>query len=95
MRDEPKAKAGRKPKSGRRATQLALGDRGVDKHLADRARKEAAKPEDKFEADVAKAREMAVAAAEGNWRRLCSMSCAPDNQFRNGLLRSHRRCTVR
>jgi N6-adenosine-specific RNA methylase IME4 len=62
----PKAKAGRKTKSGLRKTQLTLASQGIDKHLADRARKAAAMPAPKFEADVAKARKRAVAAAEGN-----------------------------
>ena len=43
---------------------LNLADQGVDKHLADRARKAAAMPEDKFEASVAKKAKIAVAAVE-------------------------------
>jgi hypothetical protein len=45
---------------------LSLADQGVDKNLADRARKAAAMPAREFEADVAKLRSRAVAAAEGN-----------------------------
>jgi N6-adenosine-specific RNA methylase IME4 len=41
-----------------------LANQGVDKHLADRARKAAAMPADKFEAHVAKAVKVAVAATE-------------------------------
>lgn len=43
-----------------------LADRGIDKHLADRARKAAALPEAKFEARVAKASKLAVAATEND-----------------------------
>ena len=43
-----------------------LADQGVDKHLADRARKAAAMPAEKFEAHVAKAVKVAVAATEGD-----------------------------
>jgi N6-adenosine-specific RNA methylase IME4 len=43
-----------------------LADQGVDKHLADRARKAAAMPEAKFEEQVARAAKVAVAAAEGD-----------------------------
>jgi N6-adenosine-specific RNA methylase IME4 len=42
----------------------SLADQGVDKRLADRARKAAAMPEDKFEAHVAKSVKIAVAAVE-------------------------------
>jgi N6-adenosine-specific RNA methylase IME4 len=42
----------------------SLADQGVDKHLADRARKAAALSEDKFEAGVARSVKLAVAAAE-------------------------------
>jgi N6-adenosine-specific RNA methylase IME4 len=45
---------------------IALAKRGIDKHLADRSRKLAAMPKDKFEATVAKASKIAVAATEGN-----------------------------
>ena len=43
-----------------------LADQGVDKHLADRARKAAAMPEAKFEEQVARAVKVAVAATEGD-----------------------------
>ena len=43
-----------------------LADQGVDKHLADRARKAAAIPEAKFEEQVARAVKVAVAATEGH-----------------------------
>jgi N6-adenosine-specific RNA methylase IME4 len=43
-----------------------LSEQGVDKNLADRARKAAAMPEHKFEAQVEKAVKVAVAAAEGD-----------------------------
>jgi N6-adenosine-specific RNA methylase IME4 len=46
--------------------EITLDKQGIDKNLAKLARKEAAKSEGKFEADVARARGMAVAAAEGN-----------------------------
>jgi N6-adenosine-specific RNA methylase IME4 len=44
----------------------ALKDQGVDKNLADRARKAAAKSSEKFEADVAKAKANAIASVEGS-----------------------------
>jgi len=43
-----------------------LADQGIDKNLAKLARSEFKKPEAKFETDVAKARRIANAAAEGN-----------------------------
>src|SRR4051812_32478933 len=42
-----------------------LAGPGVDKHLADRARKDAALPEDQFEASVEKSVKRAVAAVQG------------------------------
>jgi N6-adenosine-specific RNA methylase IME4 len=53
-----KSKASTKP--------LKLVDQGVDKNLADRARKAARKSEDEFEADLAKRKALAEAAAESN-----------------------------
>jgi len=53
-------------KGARVASGPTLADQGVDKHLADRARKAAAMPEAKFEATVARAAAAAVAATEGN-----------------------------
>jgi N6-adenosine-specific RNA methylase IME4 len=44
----------------------ALSKQGIDKHLADRARKAAALSDGTFEADVTKAVKVAVAAAEGD-----------------------------
>ena len=44
----------------------SLADQGIDKHLADRARKAAAMPEAKFEEQVARAVKVAVAATEGD-----------------------------
>jgi N6-adenosine-specific RNA methylase IME4 len=43
-----------------------LADAGIDKNLAKRAREAANMPEDKFEADIEKAKRNATAAAEGN-----------------------------
>jgi hypothetical protein len=43
----------------------ALASHGIDKNLADRARKLAAMSEDKFEADMIKAKRIAVASVEG------------------------------
>jgi hypothetical protein len=43
-----------------------LAWQGVDKHLADRARKTAAVPADKFEAGVSKAKALAVVAVKGD-----------------------------
>jgi hypothetical protein len=43
----------------------SLADQGVDKHLADRARKAAALPKEKFEARLRTAVQVAVAAVEG------------------------------
>jgi N6-adenosine-specific RNA methylase IME4 len=45
---------------------LKLEAQGIDKNLADRARKAAAMPEAKYEAEVAKSVKIAVAAAEGH-----------------------------
>ena len=47
-------------------TRTSLADQGIDKHLADRARKAAAMPEAKFEEQVARAVKVAVAATEGD-----------------------------
>src|SRR6476620_3375323 len=44
----------------------SLADQGIDKNLADRARKAAAMPEAKFEEQVARAVKVAVAATEGD-----------------------------
>jgi N6-adenosine-specific RNA methylase IME4 len=44
----------------------SLAEQGIDKHLADRARKAAAIPESQFDADVAKSVKRAVAAVEGD-----------------------------
>src|ERR1700731_490842 len=44
----------------------SLAERGVDKHLADRARKAAAMPEAKFEAELAKTVKVAIAVTEGD-----------------------------
>jgi hypothetical protein len=43
----------------------SLSSHGIDKHLADRARKAAAMPEARFEAEVAKAQQIAVASIAG------------------------------
>jgi hypothetical protein len=58
------AKGAREPGVGRRGTRVAekpalptLADQGIDKNLANEARKAAAMPEDKFEASVKKADE--------------------------------------
>ena len=51
---------------GRQRTRVQLANQGIDKHLADRARKAAAMPEAKFEAQVARAVAVAVAATEGD-----------------------------
>ena len=53
-------------KGARVASGPTLADQGVDKHLADRARKAAAMPEAKFEEQVARAVKVAVAATEGD-----------------------------
>jgi hypothetical protein len=68
MAESPKAKP---PNPKRRVAKgpddpPTLIDQGVDKHLADRARKAAAMPADKFEAHVAHAVATAVAATEGD-----------------------------
>jgi hypothetical protein len=42
----------------------SLKDQGIDKNLADRMRKEAAKSEGKFEADLGRAQQIALAAVE-------------------------------
>jgi N6-adenosine-specific RNA methylase IME4 len=43
-----------------------LAKQGIDKHLADRARKAAAMPEGEFEAKVARAKKIAVAVTDGD-----------------------------
>ena len=53
-------------KGARVASGPTLADQGVDKHLADRARKAAAMSEAKFEEQVAHAVKVAVAATEGD-----------------------------
>jgi hypothetical protein len=45
---------------------VLLADAGIDKNLANRARKEAKKTPEKFEADLQKTIVIAVAAAEGH-----------------------------
>jgi N6-adenosine-specific RNA methylase IME4 len=52
--------------AGPQATRITLAEQGVDKHLADEARKLAAMPADKFEADLAKTVAVAVAAVDGS-----------------------------
>jgi hypothetical protein len=65
------AKGAREPKTKRGTTRVAekpasLADRGIDKNLADRARKAAEKPPEEFEADVAQTVANAVATVEGD-----------------------------
>lgn len=62
--------AGRLAGPGRKKTNRVsekpnLKDRGIDKNLANRARKAAAMPEAKFEADLVRKAKIAVAATEG------------------------------
>ncbi len=61
---------GRPNKAGRQRTRLkddlSLRDHGIDKHLADRARKAAAMPADQFEMEVDKAKRMSIAVVEGD-----------------------------
>lgn len=52
-------------KRGSSADPRSLANQGIDKHLADRARKAAAMPAARFEAQVARAVTVAVAATEG------------------------------
>jgi hypothetical protein len=61
-----KGTRGSRVKGARVVSGPTLTARGVDKHLADRARKAAAMSEATFEAAVAKSVKLAVAAAEGN-----------------------------
>jgi N6-adenosine-specific RNA methylase IME4 len=68
MAESPKAKP---PNPKRRVAKRpddppTLAEQGVDKHLADRARKAAEMPEETFEAHVAQAVKVAVAAVEGD-----------------------------
>jgi N6-adenosine-specific RNA methylase IME4 len=60
-----KLKRGRK-KVAERPNRKTLSDQGIDKHLADRARKSAAMSEEKFEKQVARSVQIAVAATEGD-----------------------------
>lgn len=65
------AKGAREPGTKRGSTRVtqkpaSLADQGVDKNLASQARKMAAMPEAKFEAETAKAGDIAVAAALGD-----------------------------
>src|SRR5260221_2538709 len=63
-------RSGRNPKDGLQKNPpnapVPLRARGIDKNLADRARKAAALPADKFEAGLAKTVKVAVAATEGD-----------------------------
>ena len=63
-------KNGRKGKAGLRKNPAnappTLSEQGIDKNLADRARKAAAMPDAKFEEQVARAIKVAVAATEGD-----------------------------
>jgi hypothetical protein len=56
----------RKSTGAKNAPVETLEKQGIDKHLANAARKAAAVPEDKFEQEIAKARRLARAAAENN-----------------------------
>jgi hypothetical protein len=58
-----KGTRGSKVKGARVDSGPTLASRGIDKHLADRARKAAAMPEDKYEAATNKSIKIAVAAA--------------------------------
>lgn len=71
MEDERKAgklKGGgnRNPRVAKKPVGKTLLDQGIDKNLADRARKAAAMPEVKFDKQVERAVKAAVAATEGN-----------------------------
>src|SRR5207302_11325679 len=59
-------KGGRPRKTGSPTDPVlpSLVEQGVDKHLADRARKAAAMPAEQYEVDIAKSRALAVALAE-------------------------------
>ncbi len=72
MAESPKAKPPNPKRrvAGKPDDPPTLADQGIDKHLANRARKAAAMPEDKFEAHVAHAVNIAVAAAEGDQKVL-------------------------
>ncbi len=61
-------KGGRPPKNrvSQKPGNETLADQGVDKNLADSARKLAAMPAEKFEADTIRAKKIAVAAVLGN-----------------------------
>lgn len=61
-----KGTRGSKIKGARVASGPTLADQGIDKHLADRARKVAAMPEAKFEEQVVRAVKVAVAATEND-----------------------------
>jgi N6-adenosine-specific RNA methylase IME4 len=61
-----KGTRGSRIKGARVASGPTLADQGIDKHLADRARKAAEMPEEKFEEHVAKTVRVAVAATEGD-----------------------------
>jgi N6-adenosine-specific RNA methylase IME4 len=68
---EENRKAGKLKRGGDRRSKVAekplkLSDEGIDKNLADRARKAAALSEAKFEQQVARAVKVAVAATEGD-----------------------------
>jgi N6-adenosine-specific RNA methylase IME4 len=68
MEEERKAGLIKEGRPRKRVTEkpISLNKRGIDKNLADRARKAAAMPEAKFEAEVAKVVKVAVAATEGD-----------------------------
>ena len=64
-RGNPKGRGAKIVRVARGPTQT-LDEQGIDKHLADRARKAAALGEKKFEAEVERAVRTAVAAVEGD-----------------------------
>ena len=67
MAEAPKAKGGGGKHGRKRVSEKpTLDAQGIDKNLADRARKAAAMPEKQFEAAVAKATSIAVAAVEND-----------------------------
>jgi phage N-6-adenine-methyltransferase len=70
MAEQPKAEGAREPGTKRGTTRVAVGPasipfvkQGIDKHLADRARKAAAMPEEKYEAKIHRQVDLAEAAA--------------------------------
>jgi hypothetical protein len=66
-------------KIGSTADPISLGEAGIDKHLAHRARNDAKKSEEEFECSVAKAKQKQISLVEG--ARVNRNGCPGDNDW--------------